>query len=618
MSVVIAEKQGFPTPAINTSARTAALKSAKLLRIFASVSMVATPLFAFVLSVVQLKGGWDDAAITAAFARTYAETGRFALTPISAQVEGFSSLTWTLLLSLARLISSSPVSMLVWMKLVAAVSFTASLLIFRRLAKRLFNDGETADLATLLLAFFAPPMLETLNGMEMNLYMLLILGLVYVVSAESFNISRVTLTCVLVSLIIATRFESPFLLCFVVGALWLAGDRFRSALAAGATLTAFAGVELWRYWRFRIWLPNTVYAKMHFPYSPRPHDWYAFVRTRLLATTEIGSVLHGLLLGALLSLGFLWLKNRGLKLRWSVSVAMVCAVAGLDYLIWPYVFHWALWPVNQRMVAVVAAMLVIAGLAAALQLGHSRSLDRIVFALSAATLMFGAIFGRNWGHDGRMIQASLPFVLLSIVLYIHKKFPDRQWRSLVLGGCILAQLTTWISVAQNAWLNGDPLVSIATVERTGVEADLVRRLINRSTISILLPDVGGSTLCCEHLIVFDSALLANPDLANPGYAGFGAYLASIHPDVIETHGGWSRHSDIYSSEVLNDYSIAVVNGVRLLLRNDVYAQFELATHAPKREGPACQGNTEANKEDTRFVLQRGQCLYYDANGSAEQ
>lgn len=60
----------------------------------------AAPAFAFALGIHQIKGGWDDGAITAAFARTLAEAGRFALTPLSEKVEGFSSMSWVFLLAI--------------------------------------------------------------------------------------------------------------------------------------------------------------------------------------------------------------------------------------------------------------------------------------------------------------------------------------------------------------------------------------------------------------------------------------------------------------------------------------------------------------------------------------
>ena len=47
--------------------------------------------------------GWDDGAITLAFARTFARHGRVALTPRSEVVEGFSSVSWFLLNAFAAL-----------------------------------------------------------------------------------------------------------------------------------------------------------------------------------------------------------------------------------------------------------------------------------------------------------------------------------------------------------------------------------------------------------------------------------------------------------------------------------------------------------------------------------
>jgi hypothetical protein len=46
-----------------------------------------------ILCIVQLVGirAWDDGAITLAYSRTFAETGRIALTSVSETVEGYSS-----------------------------------------------------------------------------------------------------------------------------------------------------------------------------------------------------------------------------------------------------------------------------------------------------------------------------------------------------------------------------------------------------------------------------------------------------------------------------------------------------------------------------------------------
>jgi len=149
--------------------------------------ILALPTFAFILGIHQLKGGWDDGAITAAFSRTLAKSGRFALTPLSEKVEGFSSVTWVCLLTVPYYLFHTTRSILIGMKLLSALSFLLSLIVFRRLARRLLLDNIQAALATVLLGINLCPLLDTLDGMEMNLYMLLVLCLADLCSAPLRN-----------------------------------------------------------------------------------------------------------------------------------------------------------------------------------------------------------------------------------------------------------------------------------------------------------------------------------------------------------------------------------------------------------------------------------------------
>ena len=48
--------------------------------------------------------------------------------------------------------------------------------------------------------------------------------------------------------------------------------------------------------------------------------------------------------------------------------------------------------------------------------------------------------------------------------------------------------------------------------------------------------------------VIDTALLTNRELAKSGYSFFDEYLSKTLPDVIETHGIWSKVSKIYKSQ----------------------------------------------------------------------
>jgi hypothetical protein len=584
------------------------VSQARIVRRIVDVIVVCIPVLALAISLVQLKGGWDDGAITAAFARTHAKTGHFALTPVSQEVEGFSSVSWTLLLSVPAYFSSNPDTILVWMKVLAAGAFLYSLCLFRRIARRFLANEDSVHSCTLLLAFLAPPLLETLNGMEMNLFMLLVLSLVELLASATATRPRELSIWVIVLALMLTRFEAPFLLAFICGGLWLWADRARAFRLAIATLASFVVVEFWRYIHFGVWMPNTVYAKMHYPYSPSP-GWVQLLRARLFATADVFSVLHGLFLAALCSALVGWLARRfELGVR-SMYLVFGCGFVLGDWVLWPEVTTRLLWPGRELISSVVMAVLVIVFFGWMVLRTRGNLLPVTVAALALASFAFGITFGRNWGYNGRMVVAELPFLILSLIFFVERQIHSAEWRQVTLVACLVAQCIGWAFITREAWVAGDPMVTVATVERSGLAADYVRRATSRETLSILLPDVGGSTLCCERLIIHDSALLANPVLARPGYALFDTYLHATHPDVIETHGGWSSHTQIYTSELMGDYSVAVIDGVRLLLRSDVYDQMRALKGARLETGTKCLGDTEASTQDTSFVRSKGNCVY---------
>src|ERR1700761_5707952 len=96
------------------------------------------------LSVHGLKDSWDDGAITAAFSQTWAHTGKIALTPGSAVVEGFSSVLWFLVLSVPSFFGHHPDAGLVWMKVASACVAVLSLRIIYLIAWQEFRDRGAA------------------------------------------------------------------------------------------------------------------------------------------------------------------------------------------------------------------------------------------------------------------------------------------------------------------------------------------------------------------------------------------------------------------------------------------------------------------------------------------
>ena len=583
--------------------------------IFARLTIVAMPLVAFGLGIHQLKGGWDDGAITAAFARTLAETHRFALTPFSAEVEGFSSLTWVLLLAIPRYLSPNADAILVWMKFLSAISFMLSLFVFRRLAYRTLAKPEQANLACILAALIPCPMLETLNGMEMNLYLFLVLCLVEVLTVFTTR-HRTLLIWSLTSAIVATRFESPFLMVAVISGLILSQERKSANRLGAATGTAFATLELWRYVRFGVWMPNTVYAKMLQPYSP-PHRLVPILRTRILGETEILQVV-----GIPLTVLLLIAAGTMLARRESLSRSMesVPPTLGLFFVFFlalsglPGIIFILVRP-GQELFKLAISFAIVGAftLYSCFQKETRRPVEALTIMLVAAGIAFNQIFGSNWGYPGRMILPCIPFFTLAISLALERLLSSDRWRRLAMMGCIFCQVVVLLFVARAMW-NENP-VSVASVEKTGRAADSVRRLLDRDSLSVFTPDVGASSLYFRRLKILDSALLTNSYLAHHGYQASEEYLHFESPEIIETHGIWSTLTNVYKTELIRNYSVVIIDQTRLLLRSDIYSQLysRVSTKAEIYTvfGAQCLGTADSNspKDDIDFVNARKRCLY---------
>jgi len=99
-----------------------------------SLAIVVLVQLAALVAVCLLIGdnGWDDGAITLAFARTFARHGRVALTPHSEVVEGFSSVFWFLLNAGAALARPSYQVAILVSQVLAALCISASTALLAR------------------------------------------------------------------------------------------------------------------------------------------------------------------------------------------------------------------------------------------------------------------------------------------------------------------------------------------------------------------------------------------------------------------------------------------------------------------------------------------------------
>jgi hypothetical protein len=456
--------------------------------------------------------GWDDGSITLAFSRTFAETGQIALTPVSEEVEGISSVAWFVVMAAVAKVGLNDFgALLLASQIAAAICAAASAALFYATSRR-WLAGLPAGVLAVALFSSAPFLNESMNGMEMSLLTLVVLGIARMLGAD--HPHRFAAITALGFVGATVRFEAVGYLGFAAAAVWLLSRRKREAsrLAIGAVV-GFGVVAALRWMLLGTLLPNTIAAKEWEPYA------VPGLRVHLDAVVEPFAPLVGaLLVGALL------------------------VILGRRQLEWRVVTLGALGAV-------------------------------VVFAAAYFLIVFGfnVAIGQNWGYQSRMQLSALPLLVLATIAVFHTA--GARWNTVRIAATAVALFVGSFAVLQTAnvgyALAGPerrPAVTITpdSYRETGEAVDRIRAALGADTISFMTPDVGGSSLCCPRLRIVDLGLLANPRLAKDGYADFDAYLAEVRPDVIETHGLWSWVSGIYSSVTFVDGYVPVVSGTTWL------------------------------------------------------
>jgi hypothetical protein len=501
----------------------------------------------FYLGLLAIVGpfAWDDGAIALAFARTLADTGRFALTPVSEVVEGAASLLWVG--GLSALHGLHAWSFDAWVRVsqgLALLAWLGTLWALERKLRRPVPQRAPRWWAVGVLALLPMPMAEVFNGMEMTAFALILLGVV-----EAFERRHVALW-VLIPLALLVRFEAVFYLGLAFSALALCRPQDRSwAWRAGAyMLTVWMLVALWRLQVFGDWMPNIVRAKMQAPYTPGVHGL-------ALVQAKAEGLLAFLKVNAAWLLALVWLGWRAVRAgrgagvhRWDIKVWLVLAFA-----------------------------------------------------------LLGGVTGANWGYEGRLGLAALPLLVLMVaehwrgpagreamagqaagaaawplvglllataVINAKVAVGDAQalWRGAYFQGYLPPALQANADARMRAgqvkfahWMGDTPASSRAT----GLVVERVRQSLGLHEIALLAPDVGGLALCCPQIRVLDYSLLSNRDLARSGYAGLDAYLQAQRPDLVITHGLWSAQSGIYALPAFDrEYVPVVIGGMQMWLRNE--------------------------------------------------
>lgn len=292
----------------------------------------------------------------------------------------------------------------------------------------------------------------------------------------------------------------------------------------------FLGLAGLRWAIFSDILPNTIWAKMHEPYSV--HGLRGFTR-RIEAALELPRLVLPLLLAA----------GVGAAVQWKRQ----CRLS---------------WPATWRA-------------------GHA---DLLLMPVIAAEI-FSLIASKNWGYAGRMQFFAFPFALLLVVqvLLWMGLFVDARRRIAISLLIVTIGFSWWNSARNNfsemlyeatggAHFEAERwLVTPATFRNVALKVEDVRKVLDRPTIVYLTPDVGGVGLCCSNIRVVDIALLTNRTLARNGYGALHSVLRDERPDIIEVHDVWATDSRIYEEPLfVENYEPLVIRGTRFFLRKDLF------------------------------------------------
>lgn len=511
------------------------------------------------LTAVHLAGpyAWDDGAITLAYSKTLAETGRFALTASSEVVEGTSSLLLTFLMAALHLAFDFSFNNFIFASQILAYIFLlATLILMYPIIKQ--GAGHT-NYAILILATFALlPMFsaEVLNGMEMTLFCFLI-TLYYLKFYE-----KIIWLLILTPLILLVRFESIFYLGLTLLLVLIAEqERKRTLLIGLYTGLIFVVLTSLRWTYFDDIFPNTIWAKMNPPYSSA--NLLGSIRNKLAGGEEFIQVTMWLLLPLIIA----FLAKSKQSPRHYVGYFLVLSFAIFTLITGRN------WGYEGRMFLACIPVILLLAFHTISEPEDKRF--RILSLPSNSEVTF-------------VYKMLLLWIVIVSVAFAHISNANLHLRNLKLftvGGYHQGLLPEAINlIVEKLLARSNPEfktsfgVTPENYRLTGLAVDSIRKALKLQKISFMVPDVGGLGLCCSQIEVIDSALLTNRNLAKQGYKSFDTHLATRSPDVIETHGIWSEVSGIYSSPYFQmNYQPIVFDNNLLWVRNDIYDRLKLSS-----------------------------------------
>jgi hypothetical protein len=469
---------------------------------------------AALMSVSLLIGdnGWDDGAITLAFARTFARHGRVALTPSSEVVEGFSSVSWFLLNALAALARPSYRVAIAVSQALSVLCLGACTVLLARTCALLRLGRLFSTLTLIAFAAWGGWFSEAGNGMEMGLLALACLLMINELLSPR---PRLSLLGAGAALAVTTRFEAVLYVgLLALSVVRVPGRRaFRAIVFSG--LITVALLTCWRLATFSDVLPNTFWAKRWPPYAGFG------LGDRLAGALE----LPRLFVGPLLVLG-------------------IAARSGLD-------LAGAVRSRRQALAILGAPILgaVVMGVVTGKHWGYPGRMPSFAVAPTLALL---ALLLAGWieAAGGRLRVAAAIGSLAAVVVASRVGFPVGFLGGALHGGAFGVTPHTYAQSGQ-------------VFRRFTAAAGLERP-------AILTSDVGGLALCCDEFKIVDLAFLSNRTLGHQGPGAIGSVLAAESPELVEAHWKWPAVGRLYELPSFRaGYTPAFAGGTKLWVRRDV-------------------------------------------------
>ena len=484
-----------------------------------AIAIVVILQFTALITVCLLIGdnGWDDGAITVAFARTFARYGLVAPTAYSETVEGFSSVSWFLLNTLAALARPSYHASILVSQVLSVLCICASTALLARTCALLRLDSFFTTLTVLTFVAWGCSFGEASNGMEMGL--LAVAFLVTVNELLSAQPRRFLLGAGVV-LAVTTRFEATLYVALLALAVVTVPRRRAFWVIVLACMGAAGLLSVWRLAVFSDVLPNTFWAKRWAPYPALD------LVGRLTGAVELPS----LFLVPLIALAILWRSGfdvaGALQARRRTLLILACPILGA---------------------------VVVGGMTGS-QWGYKGRMPYFAFPLALA--LFSLVFS-SWVNAGR----------------------SKLRIAVAAGSCLVSltmSMTGFPSGALAAAFHGDTFgVSPHAYAETG---RVFRRFAVAAELqhpAILTPDLGGLSLCCDEFRLVDLGMLANRRLAHRGQAALAEVLETESPELVEAHWRWASAGKLYELPYFRShYAPAFAGGTKLWIRRDVAKAIE--------------------------------------------